>query len=86
MHLGTTGQTFSSLVILCVAVIVLFYRSGAAGADREFERWRSVPYFQNRLDFIASRTDIVATWNSYEAMVRVLKDINPTEDATITSR
>jgi hypothetical protein len=44
-----------------------------------------LPYFQNGINFMAPRTDLPAVWDSYQNVVRNLREKGLTEGITITS-
>ena len=44
-----------------------------------------LPYFQNGINFMAPQTDLPAVWDSYQNVVKNLKDKGLTEGITITS-
>jgi hypothetical protein len=45
-----------------------------------------LPYFKNRLNFMAPQTDIAAVWDSYQNVVQSLRNKGLTEGITITSK
>jgi hypothetical protein len=45
-----------------------------------------LPYFQNGINFMAPQTDLPAVWDSYENVVKNLKDKGLTEGITIVSK
>ena len=45
-----------------------------------------LPYFKNGLNFMAPHTDIASVWDSYQNVVRTLRDKGLTEGVTITSK
>src|SRR5215210_6874452 len=44
-----------------------------------------LPYFQNGINFMAPQTDLPAVWDSYQNVVKNLRDKGLTEGITITS-
>jgi hypothetical protein len=45
-----------------------------------------LPYFQNGINFMAPQTDLPAVWDSYENVVKNLRDKGLTEGITIVSK
>ena len=44
-----------------------------------------MPYFEHGINFMAPQTDLVAVWDSYQNVVRYLRDKGLTQGITITS-
>jgi hypothetical protein len=84
-----TGHTTVNVVVRNIG--------GGAASDIEFQfsapmessnGWdiTEMPYFQNGINFMAPHTDIVAVWDTYENVVRILREKGLTQGVTITTK